>query len=128
MEAFMVDLRDVRIQRDEFEIAQRDRLFRLVQPPRVWTVALFEQVRDRSNFSLDVKLAREIVSGDEPGEMQEKLSAQSQRIDGSLTCVRKDVVLMGPHKRYEVVDGRWSLYLGRFLIWMLGNNLNCRFP
>src|SRR5216684_2609506 len=124
MEAFMVDLRDVRIQRDEFEIAQRDRLFRLLQPLRVRTLALFEQVRDRSNFSLDVTLAREIVSGDEPGEMQEKLSAQSQRIDGSLTCVGKDVVLMGTHKRYEVVDGRWLLDLGRFLIGRLGNNWN----
>lgn len=73
----MVDLRDVRIQRDEFEIAQRDRLFRLLQPLRVRTLTFFEQVRDHSNFSLDITVAWEIVSGDQPRNVQEKLSAQS---------------------------------------------------
>ncbi len=119
----MVDLRDVRIQRDEFEIAQRDRLFRLLQPLRVRTLTFFEQVRDHSNFSLDITVAWEIVSGDQPRNVQEKLSAQSQRIDGSLTRVRKDLLLTAAHKRYEVVDGRWSLDLGRFLIGRLGNSV-----
>jgi len=34
--------------------------------------------------------------------MQEKLSAQGQRIYGSLTSVRKDIVLIGAHKSYQV--------------------------
>ena len=116
MEAFMVHLRDVRIERDEFEIAQRDRLIRLQQPPCVRTLPLFEKIRDRSNFSLDVALEREIVGSYKPRKMQEKLTAQGQRIYCSLTRVRKYIVLMGAYERYQVVYGGRSVNFGRFLI------------
>src|SRR5262245_2498328 len=116
MEAFMVDLCNVHIERDEFEIAQRDRPFRLLQPPRVRTLALFEKIREGSNFWFDVARGREIVSGDKSREMQEKLTAQGQRIYGSLTRVQKDAVLMGTNKREQVVDGVWSFDFCKFWI------------
>jgi hypothetical protein len=122
MEAFMVDLRDVLIERDEFEIAQCDRLVRLQQPLCVRTLPLFEKISDRSNFSLDVALAREIVGSYEPRKMQEKLTAQGQRIYCSLTRVRKDIVLMGAYKRYQVVYGEWSREVGKLLASRLRSN------
>ena len=100
MKAFMVDLRDIRIERDEFEIAQRYRPFRLCHPLRVRTLSLFDKSRDGFHFSLEVALARKIVSGNKPRKVQEELTTQRQRINCSLACVRKDVVLIGAHKRY----------------------------
>jgi hypothetical protein len=122
MEAFMVDLRDVGIEQDEFEVAKRDRLIRLQQPLRVRTLPLFEKIRDGSNFSLDVALAREIVGSYKPRKMQEKLTAQGQWIYCSLTRVRKDIVLMVAYKRYQVVYGEWSREVGKLLASRLRSN------
>ncbi len=84
MEAFMVDLRDICIERNEFEIGQRYGPFWLLQPLRVRTLALFDKIGEGDKFSVDIVLAWEIVCGDKSRKLQEKLSAQGQRIYGSL--------------------------------------------
>jgi len=46
MEAFVVDLRYISIERDKFEIAQRYRHFRRLKPLRVRTQKLLEKIGD----------------------------------------------------------------------------------
>src|SRR5215472_16099619 len=111
----MIDLCGVVIERDEFEIAQRYRLFRPLQPSRVGTLALFEKVRGGQNFLLDDMLAGQRVTGGELRKMQEKPGTQGQRIYCSFTRVREDLFLLIAHKRDQVVYGAWSPDFGDFL-------------
>ena len=88
----MIDLCDILIERDEFEIAQCYRLFRRLQPFRAGTLSLLEKIRGGLNFSLDVDVAlvREIVGGDKPRKMQEELGSPNPNSPALDTLLTRD--------------------------------------
>lgn len=113
MKSFMVDSRDLGIERDKFEIVQRDRPFWRLQPLRVGTLDVFEKIRGDLNLPLDVPRVGKIVGRDNPGKMQKKLATESQWIYCTRTRMKKYAILIGAHDRYQIIDTRPSLRFGK---------------